>query len=202
MFYLNIISITIMVSQVFLMVSADAGKIKGFCRVHFTGSSTLHKFDGTVTTQPFTANVPDRDVTVRDLDGVTIKTRVKDMDTGNKRMNRNMYEMFEAKDHPFITAAVVTSDGEGKGGTAKHEHGLAFDIKIRDIEKRIPAKVTETHRRPPRVEAQLRFSVSLKDFKLKPPTLFGILRVHDTVEVETRVILDLAPEKDQQKTAE
>ena len=174
----------------FVMSNAQAEKIKGWAEVKFFGASTLHDFEGAVRSRVFEVEVEGDQVDATDLKGVEITVPVKKMDTGNRRMNKNMHKMFEADKHPTITAKLtgISEKTDGSEG-GKDVANIQFDIKIREVSKQLRAVVKNIKTSNQEVMFNLELDVSVKAFKLKPPTMLGVLRVGDNVRVEVEIVL-------------
>ena len=173
------------------MQSQETGAkdMEGYAEIKFFGTSTLHDFDGTVRSKTFTVQIEGEEPAITGLEGATIEIPVKKMDTGKKKMNKNMYKMFDADKYPLITGTVAsvnrTVDEQGKTESVQ----IDFNIKIRKIEKTITATVQSVRQTLDKTEVDVEMKVSCKAFKLEPPTMFGVLRVGDEVRVEATVIL-------------
>ncbi|MCF7853842.1 MAG: YceI family protein [Candidatus Pacebacteria bacterium] len=166
-----------------------AVEVRGWCDGAFYGTSTLHDFSGTVRSRPFTASFAEKQYGIEDLEGVPMRVRVRDMDTGNRRMNENMYKMFEVKKYPVITGTVAESRARETASSGDTPRRVTFAITIQDRTKHIDAAIKDVRRRGGRVETDVEFNVSLNAFGLKPPTFFGIFRVHDKVRVTMTIVL-------------
>ncbi len=182
-----------------LGVPAGAGEIRGTCLIRFQGVSTLHDFSGTVRCQPFSAELvktPDGRTVVSPVE---VEVLVDGMDTGNKTRDGQMREMFESDRFPGIYGTVREVDvGRIRQDVRNAGGGMAsFDLtlKIRDVERTIGAVVTGFREEGDRVGFDVTFSVSLGDFGLDPPSVLGIIRVHDKVAVTGNVRLEVSSKK-------
>ncbi len=165
--------------------------LEGTCAVQFFGSSTLHDFEGTGRCAPFSIGIgPDHKV-----DDIRIAVPVAGMETGNKRRDKKMREMFEADRYPDITGHLAGNSLETLVGrlhrAAGTEADFPFELIIRDHARQVRAKVTELVDDASHLAFTLSFPVSLKDYQLKPPSVLGFIRVADQVRVEVR--FDLSP---------
>jgi polyisoprenoid-binding protein YceI len=129
------------------------------------------------------------------LRGVEIAVPVAEMDTKNRKRDKQMREMFGSDTFPRIRAVLsaldpnkirqeMRNDPNGKGT-------VEFTLKIRDIEHTIRAAVSNLRETPGRVSFDVEFPVSLKTYHLKPPApFFGTIRVGDKVAVNAAFQLE------------
>lgn len=174
--------------------SAAAVELPGTCQVEFTGSSTLHDFDGTAACNPFTLTVTDAGDEAQ-LGEVTLSVPVTGMRTGIARRDRTMYEMFEAGRFPEIvshlTGAPLAERRRQLHQAAAGMSTLPLTVRMRDIERPVAARVTGLVDTTRDFRVNLEFSVSLAAFRLAPPVVLGFIRVAD--EVRVRVSVQVAP---------
>ena len=161
-----------------LSSTAFAADYRGECAIDFHGTSTLHDFHGKAACQPFTVSRTDG---VVDLSRLTVA--VADMDTDNSKRDKKMREMFDEKKYPVITGSagpVALKDVHGK---------VSFKLKIRDIVKPVTATVTNFVETDSRITADVAFTLSLAEYRLKPPSVLGMIRVGDTISVKATIVL-------------
>jgi hypothetical protein len=178
-----------------LVSSAGAENLKGDCDIRFLGTSTLHDFAGTVRCQPFPLNVAGGADGRRFLSGVEIAVPVEEMDTKNRKRDKQMQEMFESDRFPHIRAVLSALDPDKiRQEMRKDAHGkgtVEITLKIREIEQRIQATVSNLRETPGRVSFDVEFPVSLKTYNLKPPSpFFGAIRVGDKIAVNAAFRLE------------
>ncbi|HKJ04883.1 MAG TPA: YceI family protein [Geopsychrobacteraceae bacterium] len=171
-----------------LPFSALAVDYQGHCSVLFQGSSTLHDFDGKGSCQPFTVTENSGRMTIPEL-----KVSVADMDTDNSKRDKKMFQMFEAEKYPVITGntgAVVLDSFRSKLKERNDSAAdIVIDLKIRDIEKPVTAQLKNVNETSSEISADLVFQVSLSDYQLEPPSVLGIIRVGDVVNVTVSLLL-------------
>lgn len=181
-----------------LVSSARAEPLKGECEIRFLATSTLHDFTGTVRCQPFTVDLVDGAGGGKIIPGVEIAVPVEEMDTKNKKRDRQMREMFQYDKFPHIRAAAKGLDPDrlrkeiGSGPNAKGT--VEFTLKIRETEHTIRAAVSNLRESGERVTFDIEFPVSLKEYGLKPPSpFFGVIRVGDRITVHAAFRLEHPP---------
>ena len=173
----------------FAPFTALATDYQGSCSVAFQGTSTLHNFEGTGSCQPF---MVDENAGVMTVPALSVA--VSGMDTDNSKRDKKMRAMFDAETYPLITGRTGTvvlgelrkAVAEGKGGSA----GFDIELKIRNIEKPVTAVLQNIVETDSKLTADLVFSLSLADYQLEPPSVFGFIKVGDIVKVTTSFVLD------------
>lgn len=161
-----------------LLPAVQAEEARTTASMTFHGTSTLHEFEGTVATAPFTARFSETK-DGKTLVSATTSLKVRDMNTQNKKRDKNMFKMFDAKNHALIAGSVENAvlPKEGKSETK-------LKLKIRNVEKEISATLSDWKREGSKISCRITFPVSLKEFGLKAPSVMGLIRVGDTVNVE------------------
>jgi polyisoprenoid-binding protein YceI len=161
---------------------------RGSCTVVFEGSSTLHDFEGNGRCQPFTVEETDEIMHVPALN-----VAVSGMETGNDKRDQKMREMFEAEQFPLITGTtgpIPLKDFRMAQATGSDTSEVAMQLQIRDITKPVVARVQNLVMTAAKITADLNFSLSLADYQLKPPSVLGIIRVGDQVNVSVSFVLE------------
>jgi hypothetical protein len=117
------------------------------------------------------------------------------MDTKNGSRDRQMREMFEGGKYPLILAVLKDIEPEKVLEEMRKAPGgktpVEFNLKIRNIERKIRAVIVNLKESPGHISFDAEFPVSLKDYELKPPkVLFGAISVRDSVTVRIAFSLD------------
>ena len=170
----------------FVVLATD---YQGNCSVAFQGTSTLHDFEGTGSCQPFTVSEHDGIMTVPAL-----SVAVAGMDTDNSKRDKKMRGMFDSEKYPLITGStgpVILGDiRNAMTGGSDSAAEVQIQLKIRDIEKTVTASLQNVVETDAKITADLVFSLSLTEYQLEPPSVLGIIKVGDTVNVRTSFSLD------------
>ncbi len=179
--------------------SADApvpATIRGECDIAFLATSTLHDVSGSARCLPFAA------VLARDAEGrriipaVEVDVPVAAMETGNKTRDGQMRKMFRSDRYPRIRGAAHDVDVERlRGGIGKDRAGDAsidLLLRIRDVERKVRATVSNLKETGNRVTFDLGFPVSLGEFNLEAPSVLGFIRVGDKVSVKATFTLTVS----------
>lgn len=172
-------------------------KYVGYCDVVFEGDSTLHAFAGDITNVPVTvvcANTSEGDV----LLNTRIEIGPKQLTTHHAKRDANMYKMFQADRFPKLIAVVTNASlaaAKLTPSTATNGPGmLPVQFTFCGITKEVQTITTNPQLRAEGWEFELETDLSLKDFKLKPPSvLLGAISVRDRVKVKAHVKLQKAP---------
>lgn len=177
-----------------LSTTAWASQLSGQCQIRFFGDSTLHGFEGQATCEPFDWLIEDEsDSGKLIVRGAVIKVPVATMDTANKKRDKKMYQMFSVNDFPLIEGQFDNFDPRQllqqlRDGNEVDAH-FPFKLKIHGVTRSVDATIREFKETPEEITLVADLSVSLKDFGLKAPGVFGIIRVADEVRVEIEVVL-------------
>lgn len=182
---------TVVAFLLLVAVPAGAGEIQGRCAMRFLGTSTLHDFEGAVRCLPFRADWE------KDADGRQVVPRaevevpVSEMDTGNADRDEELRKMFRSDRFPVIRGTVrdVDADAVRRAIERDGKAVLTLSLRVRDVERRIPATVTNLREEGNSASFDLEFPVSLSEFGLTPPSVLFIIRVGDGVTVKGNVLL-------------
>lgn len=162
-----------------LTPTVRAEYLKSTATIAFHGTSTLHGFEGEVTTKPFSADLHKDPATGKQLISATAIVTVAEMSTHGKKRDKNMFKMFNAEDFSLIVGVLENAPLPEDGSTK-----TTLRLKIRDVEQNIAATLSDWKRDGDLVSCKMTFSVSLKAFGLKGPSVMGLIRVGDTVDIE------------------
>lgn len=172
---------------IYLLAFACRGEelvLKGEAQIVFQGRSTLHDFSGKVSSQPFVINA------LRDENGRITKwssqadVSASTMDTTNKDRDKNMHKMLDAANYTFISGTVSNAPAPVLGSSNSI---ITLTLKIRDKCKTIPVEITDWHESAKELAFSASWTVSLKDYGLKPPSVLGIIKVNDTVALAAKI---------------
>jgi len=161
---------------------ALAEGVRGSLQLSFTGSSTLHDFEGTAGS-----------VTVSLSQGANgswsadVSVPVAEMQTGNGWRDESMRAMLGAAQHPQIRGRFRDLDPQ----QVRSSGVLPFVLQIQTVERPVQASVSHWRQSEREASFDAAFDLSLESFQLEAPrTLF--LRVADTVRVTVHVTLERA----------
>jgi len=178
--------------------TADAGdKYVGHCDVVFEGDSTLHGFTGNITNVPLTV-ICETNSAGEPFLNTRIEIGPKQLTTHHTKRDANMYKMFQSDRFPKLIAVVTNaplaaakfspSSTSTTGGT------LPVQLTFCGITREVQAVIANPQLIAEGWEFELETDVSLKAFKLKPPSvLLGAISVRDTVKVKAHVKLQKEP---------
>jgi hypothetical protein len=167
---------------------ALATDYQGSCSVIFQGSSTLHDFEGKGSCQPFHVSENVGIMIIPEL-SVAVST----MDTDNSKRDKKMRKMFNAENYPLIKGGIEpVSIADIRKALHENKEGhseVVFLLQIRDIEKPVTATLQNIIEAEGQISADMTFAISLADYQLKPPSVLGIIRVGDNINVTTSLLL-------------
>jgi len=166
----------LIISALMAVTAATAAEYRGTARIRFSGTSTLHSFHGSVVS----TNVQFRFTATNWTASASV--RVAEMDTDSRGRDRKMRRMFESERHPLIRGRVTNAPADTVAGSV-----VTLRLKIRDRELPVPVTISEWKRTDESLELRGTGRVSLKAFGLKPPSVLGVIRVGDSVQLEIAV---------------
>lgn len=162
--------------------TAQAGNLTATADIQFSGSSTLHDFEGRASSKPFVASFTEDQKNGQLQVAAKASLSVKDMDTENSKRDKKMFKMFDLEHFKFITGELTETALSLKGSTP-----ATLRLKIRTVEHEVDATISDVRRDGNDISCIMKFPISLKAFDLKGPSVLGLIRVDDTVYVECTI---------------
>jgi hypothetical protein len=162
----------------------------------FRGTSTLHGFEGSVRSEPFKVELHEDPASQVKSFSTAVSLAAADLTTAHKKRDKNMYKLLDVAHFKVISASIKDALLPNKA-ESDVEVVLAICGKVQTI----PATLSELHVEGEPAALRLAFSVSLKSFGLKPPSVMGLIRVGDIVEVDCTV-REVTTESDSRATLE
>lgn len=144
--------------------------------IRFSATSTLHDFAGTLPAQPFVITV------VSNTWSAEADVSSGLMNTASEGRDKNMHKMLSTNDHPFIHGKVAMAPKPVSGGT-----NATLSLKICEQQHDLPVLITDWSETDGKLSFHAEWDLSLKQYKLKPPSVIGIIRVGDTVHLSADV---------------
>jgi hypothetical protein len=157
---------------------AQAENLTATADIQFSGSSTLHDFEGTASSQPFVARFTEDRETGQLKVAAKASLSVKDMGTENSKRDNNMFKMFDLEHFKLITGELAETAIPLQGSTQ-----ATLRLTIRNVERDVDATISGVQRDANHISCKMQFPISLKAFDLKGPSVLGLIRVDDTVYV-------------------
>ncbi len=178
-----------------IMPPAWGAAWRGRCDVHFHGTSSLHDFTGSVPCQPFRVGLDDGGGGKTVIRGADVSVLTVEMNTGNKRRDGQMREMFQSDRFPAIRGSFGKIDPDTlRQELRRRPDGKApldFVLRIRDVERPVHGVLSNLRETGRALAFDVDYDVSLSDFRLvAPKAFFGMVKVGDKVAVKTTVRLD------------
>lgn len=155
-----------------------ADNVAAKAKIEFKGSSTLHDFEGTVTSEPFIAVFQTNAETGQIEASAKASLSVQKMTTNNKKRDKNMFKMFDLDHFKLIEGELPETPLSESQSTKATLH-----LKICNEQRDVIATISNVHRMEQQISCTMAFPVSLSAFNLKAPSVAGIIRVDDTVQV-------------------
>jgi len=173
---------TFITAIILACTTSEATTVSAVANVNFSGSSTLHDFEGTATTRPFTAIFDENGDSGQISIHAKTSIEVEKMTTNHEKRDRNMFKMFDLDHFAQIEGELPETILSEKESTEATLH-----LKIRNVKHDVAATISEVKRDGTRISCTMKFPVSLKAFELKGPSVLGLIRVDDTVNVECTI---------------
>ena len=174
---------------------ASAAEIRGECEVRFEVTATLHDFSGSGKCLPFSAPLERTPGGDNVLPLVAVAVPVAGMETGNGGRDKDMRKMFEADRHPDIHASARGIDADALRRRMREDPAgkapLEVVVAIRGVERKVQASAGAYKEEGNRLSFEIGFPVSLKEFMLKAPSAFGLIRVADRVVVNASFTVEI-----------
>ncbi len=170
-----------------------AEKYTGTCNIVFEGDSTLHAFTGDITNLAVVVLCDTNSAGVAVLN-TRLEIAPKQLTTHHEKRDKNMYVMFQSDKFPKLIAVVTNAPLASAKLTPTGAAGTAGTLPVQltfcGITKEVSAKTMNQKAHADGWEFDLQADVSLKVFKLEPPSvLFGAISVADKVVVKAHVLV-------------
>lgn len=140
--------------------------------VEFSGDSTLHGFHGTGSVLR---------VERSDSGQVEVDVAAASLCTGNSARDANLRRLLETDAHPIIHGRLDSPPAD--------EARADILLRLRDVERPVEARIQPVAMPDGARALDVRFTVSLAAFALKPPSVLGLVRVRDAVDVHAVIPL-------------
>lgn len=160
----------------------------GTSDITFSGTSTLHNWQGTVPAQAFTATI------TRDSNGnparvqATVTVEVAKMDTDEPKRDANMLKAMKEPEHPLIEG-VIDAPFSAIAASGTTPASLPLKLKLLDKPQDVTGTITNWKLDGNKASFDLDFDVSMKASGIKVPAVLLFIRVGDTVKVHATVNL-------------
>ncbi len=150
-------------------------------RVGFIVHSTLHEVNGKA--RKLSGGFEQKG----NLAKGAIDVDVAGLTTANKARDKNMYRMFDVSryakvhfnfDNTDITNVLDRHEGEIRFSGVMTIHNISHPMTI----------LSKEHREGSAFVCEGRLLIHLKDYALKPPSILGLIRVRDEVQVEYSIV--------------
>lgn len=186
---LLLIAVTFSVGNAFGQTEQWAGN----CDITFSGSSTLHKFKGTVKAEPFIISISDlSDKAQANATGKVIVTASK-MDTGNKKRDANMDNSMATKTFPEIAVDIGKLNAAATrpvtSGEILRPTVVPFTMNLKGKKQQKVGKVADWSYSDGNISFTVTFPVSLKASGITVPSVLGIVKVADVIQVSAKLNL-------------
>ncbi|HXC49347.1 MAG TPA: YceI family protein [Candidatus Limnocylindrales bacterium] len=177
----GVLTFLLMVSGATAAAAAD--QPKATCVIAFSGTSSLHGFEGSI--PPITTRLQPSTASPGKWDA-DLSVPVASMTTSNESRDAKMREMFDAEHSPDIRVALREFDPQD----VKRKAEIAGTLTIAGKSREFVASLNNWRENDSDVSFDLTATVSLERFGLSAPTVLGLIRVADEVEVTAHVAVE------------
>lgn len=165
----------------------------GACAVTFDGKSTLHNFTGKVKSEPFVVKIKNVDDPAKASASSTVTVKVENMGTDNEKRDKAMRKSLDATTYPEIQVSIADLVPQATqpqpGGDFPAPTVIPFALSLKGKTQQLTGAVSNWKYGADRISFTVRFPVSLKASGIKPPSVLGIVKVDDTIEVSADLTL-------------
>ncbi len=160
------------------VLSAHAD-LQGSCLVSFSGTSTLHDFEGHAVSEPF--SVTPRDDGVYEMDiSVPLITMTTDHDKRDAKMLRSL----EADAFPAIKGTVTVAVPQDENAVSR------MVLELHGHKEPVEFTVKNWQETGGRISFDGEFALAMSAFDIHVPSVLGVIRVGDEVMVSAHVEMD------------
>ncbi len=178
-------------SALLLATPVWSATLQGDCDIRFHGTSTFVNFDGSGSCTPFVVEVNNDLSRAEVLPEGEVLVPIDGMTTGIGARDRDMRKMFDSATWPMVRGRIGAIDARklltqmtAQGSEAR----LGLDLILRDASRPVSARVTRFVDTEEEIRLDFAFEVSLKDFGIKPPRVFLLVKVGNLVDVEVSAV--------------
>jgi hypothetical protein len=168
-------------------------KWQGACKIQFAGSSTLHDWAGTVTSEPFETAVTLDDAGKLKSISALVEVKAADMDTDNKRRDSNIRSAMKTTQFPLVRGLFKNIPAERLGmaeaGASARPRSLPFTLELLGQPHKVRGAVSGWKVDGDKVSFVMAFPVSLAESGIVVPSVLGVIKVADKVSVRASVTL-------------
>ena len=172
---------------------ADESRWSGSCKVHFSGESTLHDFEGTVAAEPFNVTISDMSDPAKATATSSVVVKAAGMDTGNDKRDVEMHKCMDVATHPEIVVEIdhlaVAATKPSADGAVPRPTVIPFQMTLKGKVHKVTGQVSDWSYSEKEASFTVSFPVSLKDSGITPPNVLGLVKVKDEILVQASLQL-------------
>lgn len=170
------------------LLGAGAQNWSGSAEITFSGTSTLHDWEGRVSAKPFATTITLDDQGSPGRVQATVTVEAAKMDTAEPKRDVNMRKAMKTADHPLITAAIDVP-ADKIAADLKTPAKLPMTLTLLGKPQQITGVISNYKRQGGQVTFDLDFLVSMKASGISVPSVLLFIRVGDGVKVHASVTL-------------
>jgi YceI-like domain len=176
-----------------LVTRAQESEWSGTCKVQFSGESTLHDFEGSVSAEPFTVTISDMSDPAKATATSSVVVKAAGMDTGNDKRDVEMHKCMDVATHPEIVVEIdhlaVAATKPAADGAVPRPTIIPFQMTLKGKTHEVTGQVSDWSYSEKEASFTVSFPVSLKDSGITPPNVLGLVKVKDEILVSASVKL-------------
>lgn len=196
--YFNIFTLIAILLQM-VVTSGVAGdrqvyEIRPASQIILNGSSNVNSFtfssativgQGHIDTSAQTMDAGDQ---IRQAVDAFFKVEVNTFDSGNSRMNRDMYDALKAEEHPYIEFELLSLQFERYISPSEALFSAHGALRVAGVEKSISLQVTVVQLESELYHLQGCKEIQMTDYNVEPPkALLGLVQARDQLTVEFNI---------------
>lgn len=159
---------------------------RGAASISFDGTSTLHDWGGTVSAQPFKAEVTMNDGKPQRIVS-TVQVKVSEMDTKEAKRDENMRKAMKMADHPLIVGKIDAKFSEVAAASTPAK--LPIELNLLGKPQNVTGTISNWKLSGNKATFDLEFPVSMKASGISVPTVLLFIKVGDGIKVRASVTL-------------
>ncbi len=173
-------------------------EIRPHSQIVFKGSSNINQFtfrssdiSGKGTVDTLAAHLKSVNTSMDKAVNVAFQVNVKTFDSGNSRMNRDMYNALKAEKYATIKFKLDSLQFERFLSPTEAEFAVQGLLHVAGVENSISLTVTVTKLSDNLYHLQGSKQIRMTDYEIKPPkVLFGLVQARDKLTVEFDIYAD------------
>ncbi|WFB36687.1 YceI family protein [Kiritimatiellota bacterium B12222] len=159
-----------------------AENLTATAHIQFDGTSTLHDFTGKAEAEAPARWIPRAQGATLNIPEIIVD--VTTLSTDHKKRDKNMLKMLDPVTYPTIIGKI-----EAWQLSSQKASEQIFTLRIQETTLELPVTVGAYTETPEGISIPCQFTLSLKAFDLKRPSVLGLIKVGDEVTLNIEALL-------------